>query len=51
MNNTVNEIDSPLGKFSQIQSVAISPTIEHIGYGTIDGRVEISKIVKNTIGN
>lgn len=25
--NSVNEIDSPLGKFSQIQSVAISPTI------------------------
>jgi WD40 repeat protein len=39
---------SELGKFSQIESIALDAKAETIGIGTVDGRANISKVIRSS---
>jgi hypothetical protein len=43
-------VDSLLQKYSQLQCIRLSQSAELVSYGSIDGRGNICKIVKNING-
>jgi hypothetical protein len=43
-------VDSLLQKYSQLQCIRLSQSAELVSYGSIDGRGNICKVVKNMSG-